>query len=162
MADGGTLSGDLAEVFVAAGEAARARSSTIVVLIHEIQNLPPEEFEALIMVVYRTDQKWLPLLVVGAGLPLLVRLSGNAKTYAERLFEYLDIEALDPAEARRALVAPAAQANVELDDEAVAAVTRGTQGYPYFLQEGGYQAWNMAAASEELAAILSVLVQTSE
>ncbi len=147
VADSGTLSRDLAEVFVAAGEAARARGSSIVILIDEIQNLPPEKFEALIMAVHRTDQKRLPLLVVGAGLPLLVRLSGNAKTYAERLFEYPDIGALDPAEARRALVKPAAQANVEFDDEAVTAVVRKTQGYPYFLQEWGYQAWNTAAVS---------------
>ncbi len=135
VADSGTLSRDLADVFVAAGEAARVRNSSIVILIDEIQNLPPEEFEALIMAVHRTDQKRFPLLVVGAGLPLLVRLSGNAKTYAERLFEYPDIGALDPAEARRALVKPAAQANVEFDDEAVAAVIRETQGYPYFLRQ---------------------------
>ena len=140
VADSGTLSRDLAEVFVAAGEAARARNSSIVILIDEIQNLPREEFEALIMAVLRTDQKQLPLLIVGAGLPLLVRLSGNAKTYVERLFEYPDIGALDPAEARRALVKPAAQANVEFDDEAIAAVVRETRGYTYFLQEWGYQA----------------------
>ena len=66
VADSGTLSRDLAEVFVAAGEAARARGSSIVILIDEIQNLPSEEFEALIMAVHRTDQKRFPLLVVGA------------------------------------------------------------------------------------------------
>ena len=147
VADSGTLSRDLAEVFVAAGEAARDRNTSIVILIDEIQNLPPEEFEALIMAVHRTDQKRLPLLVVGAGLPLLVRLSGNAKTYAERLFEYPDIGALDPAEARRALVKPAVQADVEFDEDAVAAVIGETQGYPYFLQEWGYQAWNTAPVS---------------
>ena len=147
VADSSTLRRDLAEAFVAAGEAAKARGSLIAILIDEIQNLPPEEFEALIMAVHRTNQKQLPLLVVGAGLPLLVRLSGNVKTYAERLFEYPDIGALDPAEARRALVKPAAQVNVEFDDEAIAAVIRETQGYPYFLQEWGYQAWNTAAAS---------------
>ena len=147
VADSGTLSRDLAEVFVAAGEAARDRNTSIVILIDEIQSLPREEFEALIMAVHRTDQKRLPLLVVGAGLPLLVRLSGNAKTYAERLFEYPDIGALDPVEAKRALVKPAAQANVAFDDEAIAAVVRETQGYPYFLQEWGYQAWNTAPVS---------------
>ena len=68
-------------------------------------------------------------------------------TYAERLFEYPDIGALDAAEARRALVKPAAQANVEFDDEAIAAVIRETQGYPYFLQEWGCRAWNTAAVT---------------
>ena len=147
VADSGTLSRDLAEVFVAGGEAARDRNTSIVILIDEIQSLPREEFEAHIMAVHRTDQKQLPLLVVGAGLPLLVRLSGKAKTYAKHLFEYPEIGVLDPAEARRALVKPAAQAKVEFDDEAVAAVVRETEGYPYFLQEWGYQAWNTAAVS---------------
>ena len=147
VADSGTLTRDLAEVFVAAGEAARARKSSIVILIDEIQNLPAEEFEALIMAVHRTDQKNLPLLIVGAGLPLLVKLSGNAKTYAERLFEYPDIGPLDYTEAKRALSKPAAQANVNFEDEAIGAIIKETQGYPYFLQEWGYQAWNTAKAS---------------
>ena len=144
VADSGTLSRDLAEVFVAAGEAAKARKSSIVILIDEIQNLPMEEFEALIMAVHRVDQKRLPLLVVGAGLPHLVRLSGSAKTYAERLFEYPDIGPLEPTDARHALVKPAARADVEFEEEAISAVVHETQGYPYFLQEWGYQAWNTA------------------
>ena len=147
VADSGTLSRDLAELFVAAGEAARAQNSSIVILIDEIQDLSPEEFEALIMAVHRTDQKRLPLLVVGAGLPLPVRLSGNAKTYADRLLEYPELGALDPAEARRALVRPAARASIEFDEEAIKAVVRETRGYPYFLQEWGYQAWNTAPGS---------------
>ena len=152
VADSGTLSRDLAEVFVAAGEAAKARASSIVILIDEIQNLPSEEFEALIMAVHRVDQKRLPLLVVGAGLPHLVRLSGSAKIYAERLFEYPDIGYLDPSDARRALVKPAARADVEFEEEAISAVVNETQGYPYFLQEWGYQAWNTARVTPITAA----------
>ena len=163
VADSGTLARDLAEVFVAAGEAAKARKSSIIILIDEIQNLPAEEFEALIMAVHRTDQKKLPLLIVGAGLPLLVKLSGNAKTYAERLFEYPDIGPLDDTEARRALVKPAAQANVEFESEAIAAIIKETQGYPYFLQEWGYQAWNTAIASpitaEDIARSSSIAIE---
>ncbi len=147
VADSGTLSRDLAEVFVAAGEAAKARQSSIVILIDEIQNLPTEDFEALIMAVHRVDQKRLPLLVVGAGLPHLVRLSGSAKTYAERLFEYPDIGPLEPSDVRRALVMPAARADVEFEEEAISAVVNETQGYPYFLQEWGYQVWNTATVS---------------
>ncbi|MDE0312719.1 MAG: AAA family ATPase [Caldilineaceae bacterium] len=147
VADSGTLSRDLAEVFVAAGEAARARRSSIVILIDEIQNLPTEDFEALIMAVHRVDQKRLPLLVVGAGLPHLVRLSGSAKTYAERLFEYPDVGPLEPCDARRALVMPAARAHVEFEEDAISAVVNETQGYPYFLQEWGYQVWNTVRGS---------------
>lgn len=152
VADSGTLTRDLAEVFVAAGEAAKARKSSIVILIDEIQNLPEEEFEALIMAVHRTDQKRLPLLIVGAGLPLLVKLSGDAKSYAERLFEYPDVGPLDAPEAKRALVAPADEAEVVFEDAAIDAVIAQTKGYPYFLQEWGYQAWNTAKASPITAA----------
>jgi len=147
VADSGTLARDLAELFLAVGEAAKARSSSIVILIDEIQNLPAEEFEALIMAVHRTDQKRLPFLVVGAGLPLLVKLSGDAKSYAERLFEYPDIGPLDPKEAARALREPAAEADVEFDDDAITSVVEKTKGYPYFLQEWGYQSWNTANGS---------------
>jgi len=147
VADSGTLTRDLAEVFVAAGEAAKARKSSIVILIDEIQNLPSEEFEALIMAVHRTDQKKLPIMIVGAGLPLLVKLSAEAKSYSERLFEYPDIGALDDNQARRAIVTPAKEAKVIFEDDAVAAVIEQTKGYPYFLQEWGYQAWNTAEKS---------------
>lgn len=147
VADSGTLTRDLAELFLAVGEAAKARNASIVILIDEIQNLPAEEFEALIMAVHRTDQKKLPLLVVGAGLPLLVKLSGDAKSYAERLFEYPDIGPLDPVEAARALREPAAEADVIFNDDAIEAVIEKTKGYPYFLQEWGYQSWNTAEES---------------
>ncbi|MCY4558916.1 MAG: hypothetical protein OXF79_21585 [Chloroflexi bacterium] len=95
-------------------------------------------------------------MAVGYKLAMAVRVSGrrclcrlrlNHVEAAEWTHAYPDIGALDPAEARRALVKPAAHANVEFDDEAVAAVIRETQGYPYFLQEWGYQAWNTAAVS---------------
>lgn len=147
VADSGILSRDLAELFLAAGEAAKARRSSIVILIDEIQNLPFEEFEALIMAIHRVDQKRLPLLVVGAGLPLLVKLSGEAKSYAERLFDYPDIGPLEDAEAKRAIVEPVKDLNVTFDDEAVAHILECTRGYPYFLQEWGYQAWKAAKAS---------------
>ena len=147
IADSGTLSRDLPEVFVATGEAAKARSSSIVILIDEIQNLSTEELEALIMALHRVNQKNLPVLVVGAGLPLLFKLSGDAKSYAERLFEYPDIGALEPLDAKRALVKPAKQADVVFENEAITAIISETQGYPYFLQEWGYQAWKIARAS---------------
>lgn len=147
IADSGMLTQDLAEVFVAAGEAAKARKSAIIILIDEIQNLPREEFEALIMAVHRTNQKGLPIMVVGAGLPLIVKMAGDVKSYAERLFEYPEIGPLDEKEARRALVKPAIESDVEFIDEAVDAVIQRTKGYPYFLQEWGYQAWNTAQKS---------------
>ena len=146
-ADSGMLSRDLADLFIATGEAAKARDTAIVILIDEFQNLSDEDFEALIMAIHRTDQKQLPLMVVGAGLPLLIKLTGDAKSYSERLFDYPEIGPLDEIEARRALVAPAEEAEVEFENNAVGHIIDRTQGYPYFLQEWGYQAWNCAEGS---------------
>jgi hypothetical protein len=147
IADSGTLTRDLAELFLATGEAAESRKSSIVILIDEIQNLPKEEFEALIMAVHRVDQKKLPILIVGAGLPLLVKLTGDAKSYAERLFEYPRIDALSPEDVRRALAEPLEESDVKINADAVDLIIEETKGYPYFVQEWGYQAWNAARKS---------------
>ncbi|MCY3876518.1 MAG: hypothetical protein OXF88_19790 [Rhodobacteraceae bacterium] len=82
-ADSGILSRDLAELFIAAGEAARTHKTSIVILVEEIQNLPIDEFGALILAIHHADQKQLPILVVGAGLPSLVKLSAETRSYAE-------------------------------------------------------------------------------
>jgi hypothetical protein len=142
VADSGTLTRDLAELFVAVGEAARSRASSIVLLIDEIQNIKEKEYEALIMAVHRVNQRKLPVLVIGAGLPLLVKLSGQAKTYAERLFEYPSVGALGEIEAGRALNQPLEVAGVKINSDATDLVIKKTQGYPYFIQEWGYQIWN--------------------
>ncbi len=146
-ADSGTLSRDLADLFIAAGEAAQAHRTAIVILVDEFQNLSREDFEALIMAIHRTDQKLLPLMVVGAGLPFLIKLTGDAKSYSERLFDYPEIGSLNAKEARRALVAPAQEGGVDFEDRAVQNIIERTAGYPYFLQEWGYQAWNCAETS---------------
>ena len=117
-ADSGKLSRDLADLFIAAGEAARAQETAIIILIDEVQNLTGADFEALIMAIHRTDQKQLPLMVVGAGLPFLIKLTGDAKSYSERLFDFPEIGPLDETEAYRALVAPAMEAGVAFDHKA--------------------------------------------
>ena len=83
-------------------------------------------------------------MVVGAGLPLLIKLTGDAKSYSERLFDFPEIGPLDETEAYRALVAPAMEAGVAFDHKAARHIILRTQGYQYFLQEWGYQAWNCA------------------
>jgi hypothetical protein len=102
---------------------------------------------ALIMALHRTSQEGLPVLMVAAGLPQLVGQTGRSKSYAERLFAFPEIGALGDADARRALAAPAAVAGIAFTDEALDEILRETRGYPFFLQEWGYSAWNLAAAT---------------
>ena len=146
-ADSGDLEADLAELFVAVGEAAADRGTAIAIIIDELQYMTEMEMSALIMAIHRVSQRSLPLVLIGAGLPQLVGLAGKSKSYAERLFTYPEVGALSLADASRALQGPVATQGVAFTPEALAEVYRVTQGYPYFLQEWGYQSWNMAAHS---------------
>lgn len=77
-------------------------------------------------------QRQLPITLVGAGLPQLPRLAGEAKSYAERLFKFPQIGQLTPAEAEQALVDPAERLGIAYEMQAVAAIVNYTEGYPYF------------------------------
>jgi hypothetical protein len=147
VADSGNLEADLAEVFVALGEAAAERQSAVALVIDEMQYLSEEELSALIMAVHQISQQQLPLLVVGAGLPQLVALAGRSKSYAERLFQFPEVGALQPADAADAVQEPVQEQGVEFTPEALQEIFTQTKGYPYFLQEWGYQAWNLATHS---------------
>lgn len=143
-ADTGILNEDLADVFEAIGDAAAERDTGVVFLFDEIQFLKKAELEALIGAVHRTVQRRLPVTFAGAGLPQLPGLAGDAKSYAERLFKFPLIGELPEQEARAALVEPARDEGVEFEPEALTEVLRYTEGYPYFLQEYGRAAWNLA------------------
>jgi hypothetical protein len=112
-----------------------------------MQYLSEKEFSALIMALHKVAQLNLPLIVVGAGLPQILGLAGESKSYAERLFSFPAVGPLPEADAERALQDPVRAAGVEFQPEALREIYRLTQGYPYFLQEGGYQAWNHAVAT---------------
>lgn len=146
-ADSGDLETDLTALFLALGDAASSREKTVVITIDELQYLSEEELSALIMAVHRVVQKSMPILVVGAGLPQLVGQMGASKSYAERLFDFPKIGPLDKTDARAAISEPATKAGVSFTEQAIAEIVRVTEGYPYFLQEWGYHAWNIANKS---------------
>jgi hypothetical protein len=99
------------------------------------------------MAVHKIGQKKLPLVLVGAGLPQLVGLTGKSKSYAERLFDFPEIGALSAFDAKKALSVPVRSAGVLFENDALDEIIRVTKGYPYFLQEWGYHAWNIATRS---------------
>ena len=147
VADSGDLSDDLTDLLVEAGRAAEDRKTGIVLAIDEVQYLGGEELAALISAIHRTVQLNLPVVLVGAGLPQLPGLTGNAKSYAERLFEFPRIDSLDDAQARDVLRLPAQDQGVEFETDALDELLARTHGYPYFLQEWGYEVWNVAGSS---------------
>ena len=157
-ADSGDLEIDLPSLFVAVAEAAQERGVAVAILIDEIQYFSATELSALIMALHKMQQRQLPLVLVAAGLPILPGLAGASKSYAERLFSFPAVGPLPEADAVKALQDPVRQAGESFEPAALQEIFRLTQGYPYFLQEWGYQAWNHALASP---ISLQVVQQTS-
>jgi hypothetical protein len=146
-ADSGDLEVDLPSLFTAVAEAAEERDSAVAILIDEIQYFAATELSALIMAMHKMQQRQLPLVLIGAGLPILPGLAGESKSYAERLFSFPDVGPLAESDAARAIREPIEAAGESIEPDALREICRLTKGYPYFLQEWGYQAWNRAKAS---------------
>jgi hypothetical protein len=147
VGDTGDLEIDLAELFLALAEAALERHAFICLLLDEIQYLSQSEMSALIMALHQISQRGLPLVLVGAGLPLILGLAGKSKSYAERLFEFPSVGPLKEPEARIALQSPVEAQSVTFTEDALRRIIHQTHGYPYFLQQWGYEAWNIAGFS---------------
>ena len=147
LADSGVLDQDLGELLCAAGAAARDQGTALVLFIDELQYVEERHLGALIAALHRTAQRSLPVTLMGAGLPQLVARTGDAKTYAERLFSFAEIGPLDADAAATAIKAPAERENVDYTTTALEAIVQHTQRYPYFLQEWGKHCWNCAAES---------------
>ncbi len=146
-ADSGDIEQDLPNLFEALGEAAKERDSAVAVLIDEIQYFSQRELGALIMAMHRMQQRQLPVVLVGAGLPVLPGLAGESKSYAERLFAFPDVGALSKEDSFKAIREPLQAAGVQVESEALEQIHVLTKGYPYFIQEWGYQSWNHAIGS---------------
>jgi hypothetical protein len=146
-ADSGELEDDLADLLVEIGRAGQAGGTGVVFLMDEVQFLIREDLEALIAALHRSAQQALPVTIVGAGLPLPPRLVGEARSYAERLFDFRSIGGLPESAAHDALVLPAHDEDVEWTRDALDTAYAYSDGYPYFIQEYGKHAWLVADAS---------------
>lgn len=147
LADNGDLELDLIAVMEEVGKAARKAGTAVVLFVDELQYLKEKEFATLIAALHRCAQSKLPVTVVGAGLPQLVGLAGKAKSYSERLFDYPVVGPLTKSDAEVAILKPAQAEEVDFERDAVEEILTATQGYPYFLQEWGKHAWDVAAKS---------------
>ena len=144
VGDSGDLESDLADLLITVGQAAAERKTAIVLFVDELQYVKEEQLAALIMALHRANQKQLPLTMVAAGLPQVVGQTGRAKSYAERLFEFEQVDSLGEEAARAALCVPAAKEGVKFESGAIKVILEQTKGYPYFLQEWGKNSWDLA------------------
>jgi hypothetical protein len=147
LADSGDLDTDLTDLLASIGLAAREYDTALVLFIDELQYVREEELASLIRALHEASQRQLPIAMLAAGLPQLIGQMGRAKSYAERLFEFVQIDSLDEDAARTALCLPAKKEGVDFEQAAVEEIIHQTRGYPYFLQEWGRHAWNLADAS---------------
>ena len=163
-ADSGDLELDLPKLFETLGEAAVERNAALAILIDEIQYFNAKDLSALIMAMHKMQQRQLPVVLIGAGLPVLPGLTGESKSYAERLFSFPDVGALDWDDSCSALAEPVQKLGVSFAPAALDEIFSLTKGYPYFLQEWGYRAWNEATTSPISLAVVkasSALVSTN-
>ena len=147
LADSSDLDTDLTDLLVTLGKAARERSTAIVLFIDEMQYVPERDLSSLIAALHSASQEQLPITMVAAGLPQLVGRTGDAKSYAERLFEFAPVDRLGNDDARNALIVPASKEGVAFNPDAISEILRQTNGYPYFLQEWGKHSWDVADVS---------------
>jgi len=147
LADNGDLEGDLGALLQQIGIAAKAAGTAVVVFIDELQYVVEPQMAALISALHRCSQERLPITVVGAGLPQLRGRMGEAKSYAERLFDFPNIGPLSAPDAADAIVRPVQNEGAAIEELAVSTIIDKTQGYPYFLQEWGKHAWDTAPES---------------
>ena len=157
LADSGDIQFDLPDLFEAIGQAAQAAGKGWLLLIDEVQYLSDEDLSALIVSMHRMSQEGLPVLFVGAGLPQVARLAGDAKSYAERLFAYPGVDALDKVSAARAIQIPIETEGCTISVNALEDIVTRTKGYPFFLQEWASISWNHASGPE----IILLDVQTT-
>jgi hypothetical protein len=144
IADNGDLDLDLQQLLELVGRAAAAGDTCIALFVDELQYVKEAELAALITALHRSAQRMLPVVLVGAGLPQTRGQLGLAKSYAERLFDFEEIDSLNVGDACRALAKPAREEGVEFDPAALNQIVEQTQGYPYFLQVWGKHVWNVA------------------
>lgn len=141
------LDESLTQVFSAMGQIAKNKKTALVLFFDEIHLLNRSELASLLVALHMTSQDALPIAMIAAGLPQVPSLMGEAKTYAERLFEFHSIGPLKPVSAKQALLVPVEKLNVTYDKNALEEIIHQTHGYPYFLQEWGRHAWDIAKSS---------------
>ncbi len=98
ISDTGDLQNDMTELFLALGKIAEKNKRGAALFLDEVHNIDPYELSALMAAMHRVNQKGYPLIIFAAGLPTIVKLAGDTKSYAERLFQFKEIGNLSDEE----------------------------------------------------------------
>ncbi|WP_067863507.1 ATP-binding protein [Nocardia shimofusensis] len=161
-ADSGDIEIDLVELLEEAAALAGDIGVGMAIFIDEMQDLGPADISAICGACHALSQEAAPLIVVGAGLPHLPAVLSASKSYSERLFSYHRIDRLDRESADQALLAPAEREEVKFTEEALEALYRKADGYPYFVQAYGKATWDQAPESPITAEDVEVAAPAAE
>lgn len=159
-ADSGLLEVDLVELIEDLALALKGSGRAFGLFIDELQDLDSEMLGALLTAQHRASQQDWPFYLIGAGLPNIPGILAETRSYAERMFHVIGIDRLTGSETDKALVEPARRFAVEFTEPALARLREVTSGYPYFIQEFGSAAWEVADASPIDLGAVDVAVET--
>jgi hypothetical protein len=161
VADSGDPETDIGELLTEIGVAAAEQGAGVLYLLDELQFLSRKDLGLLATAMHRISQENTPVLLAAAGLPPLSRLLGEAKPYAERLFDYREIDSLPKASAAVALSVPAQRRGGRFQRKALDLIIQRAGGYPYFLQQWGETIWDEAPgptfSADDVAAVEEVV-----
>ena len=132
------LQSNLVELLLNLGRLAKESKNTIIYFIDEIQYAKQNELEALITAQHRINQERLPITIIAAGLPKILVNMTESKTYAERMFAFVEISSLEYKDAKNAIVNPGKPFDITYTEEALKEIYKMTEGYPYFIQQFCY------------------------
>lgn len=146
-ATSGSLDIDLRDLVDDVGAAMRSLRKGVAVFIDEMQDLDDETLSAFVTAQHYAGQRELPFFVVGAGLPNLPGRLAEARSYAERLFEYRPIGKLARRDAEESFTVPAGRVGGKFEPSALDRLVQASGCYPYFIQEFGSALWEVAIST---------------
>ena len=157
-ADSGDPEVDLIELVEDISEAQVEEGQGFAIFVDEMQDLDEASLGSLIAAQHLANQRDWPFYVIGAGLPNLPRVLTDARSYAERLFNYRRVGPLSRPESSQALSEPVERLGASFAPSGLDILLDAAGGYPYFIQEYGQAIWNLApekvfTADDALAAV---------
>ena len=125
-----------------------ADARPLVIVLDEVQMLPPEVGRSLFDAVQSAKSRAAPFVVLAAGTPDAPRRLLQAGSHNERGFEFLRVSRLARQDTNAALSVPARNAGRPIEEDALTLLAEESQDYPYFVQLLGSAAWKAATGSD--------------
>ena len=122
------------------------RGSGLLLFIDELHAVKQSELAILLNVFQNIADDVIsspPFMFLGAGLPIVRGVSTMAATFGERTL-FREVTTLNSSDAALAFIEPAAELSVSYTAPAIEVLVKHANGYPFFVQLLGYNAWAVA------------------